>query len=91
MISYGGVDGPAYLDIKDNEQAHKIFLNFVRSVVGYVGEDAFEGTEYQKIKAALADYNAVYKFSQGKNGHIKRHFIRFGTPKDLTAFLMRYS
>lgn len=90
-ITYGSSEGPVYLNIKGNEQAMGIFLKFVSSVVGYVGEDAFEGSEFQRIKSALEEYNAVYKFNQAKSGYIRKHFIRFGTPKDLTAFLMRYS
>ena len=88
MISYGSVEGPVYLDMKSSPEAQRIFLNFVRAVVGYVPDDADYFTE---IKAALVPYNAEYRFNQAKAGYIKRHFIRFGSPKDLTAFLMRYS
>jgi len=92
-ITYGNIEeGPVYLNIKGSDHAARIFINFLRDIIGYVPDDpVVEISEYQRVKAALAEYNAVYKFNQAKAGHIKRHFIRFGTPKDLTAFLMRYS
>ena len=90
-VTYGSAEGPVYLNIKNNDQASTIFLNFVRSVVGYVGEDEFGDSEFARVKSALVEYNAVYRYSQSKSGYVRKHFIRFGTPKDLTAFLMRYS
>ena len=91
-VSYGGIDGPVYLNIKHSDEAARIFINFVRSAIGYVPDDPVtETSEFQRVKAALVEYNAVYRFNQAKSGYIRKHFIRFATPKDLTAFLMRYS
>ena len=92
MIIYGSTEGPVYLNIKGSDQAANIFINFVRDVINYVPDDPItETSEYQKIKAALVEYNAVYRFNQAKSGYIRKHFIRFGKPRDLTAFLLRYS
>lgn len=88
MISYGSDEGPVYLDMKSSIEAQKIFVNFIRDVLGHVSDDQID---YAVIKKALEPYNGAYRFNQAKAGYIKRHFIRFGTPKDLTAFLMRYS
>lgn len=90
MISYGGVDGPVYLDMKSSPEAQRIFNKFVDGLLDDY-HDASNDRLYQLIKETLAEYNATYRFNQAKAGYIKRHFIRFGTPKDLTAFLMRYS
>ena len=92
-ITYGNrEDGPVYLDIKSSDQAAGIFMNFIRDIVGYVPDDPVtETSDFQRIKAALVEYNAVYRFNQAKSGYIRKHFIRFSTPRDLTAFLMRYS
>jgi len=85
-------EGPVYLDMKSSPEAQRIFINFVNSVVGFVLDDPVtETSEYDRIKQALVQYNGTYRFNQAKAGYIKRHFIRFGTPKDLTAFLLRYS
>ena len=92
-IIYGSQEeGPVYLNIKGSDQAAAIFLNFVRDVINYVPDDPItETSEYYKIKEALIEYNAVYRFNQARAGYIRKHFIRFGTSRDLTAFLMRYS
>jgi len=92
-ITYGNeIDGPVYLDIKSSDQAAGIFMNFVRDIVGYVPDDPVtETSDFQRVKAALVEYNAVYRFNQAKSGYVRKHFIRFGQPRDLTAFLMRYS
>jgi len=92
-ISYGSEEGSVYLDMKSSPEAQRIFNKFVDALVNEdEWSEVIDNDElYARIKSALVDYNAVYKFNQAKAGHIKRHFIRFGTPKDLTAFLMRYS
>ena len=91
-ITYHSEEGPVYFNIKGNDRAANIFINFVQDNIDYVPNDPVtEISEFQRIKAGLAEYNAVYKFDQAKSGYIRKHFIRFGTPKDLTAFLMRYS
>jgi len=79
--------------MKSSPEAQRIFNKFVDALVNEdEWSEVIDNDElYARIKSALVDYNAVYKFNQAKAGHIKRHFIRFGTPKDLTAFLMRYS
>ena len=81
------------MDMKSSPEAQRIFNKFVDALVNEdEWSEVIDNDElYARIKSALVDYNAVYKFNQAKAGHIKRHFIRFGTPKDLTAFLMRYS
>ena len=92
-MTYGRPDGPVYLDIKSSEEAAAIFINFIRDVLGNVlfSPSYGEASEYQKIKLALVKYNAVYRFNQAKDGYIRRHVIRFATPKDLTAFMLRYA
>ena len=82
-----------YLDMKSSPEAQRIFNKFVDTLVHEDEWDEVIDNEqlYRRIKAVLVEYNAVYRYNQAKAGYVKRHFIRFGTPKDLTAFLMRYS
>ena len=72
-----------YLDIKNNPEARRIFNNFTRSVFHNEGYDAWEET--------LAEFNAVHKYQASKLGVVKKHFIRFGSERDLTAFLLKYA
>lgn len=92
-VSYGSAEGPVYLDMKSSPEAQRIFNKFVDTLVN---DDEWNSVVqnnelYARIKQTLAEYNATYRFSQAKAGYVKRHFIRFGTPADLTAFLIRYS
>ena len=78
--------------MKSSPEAQQIFINFISDVLGHVPDDPVNQlSEFQLVKRALEPYNGTYRFNQAKAGYVKRHFIRFGSSKDLTAFLMRYS
>lgn len=74
---------PVYLDIKNNPEAQRIFNNFSRTVLRDEGYDAWEHD--------LALYNARHYYQASKTGVVKKHYIRFGSEQDLTAFLLRYA
>ena len=74
---------PAYLIIKDNPEAERIFNNFAR--------DCFRDEGYDAWEKVLSDYNAVHRYQASKQGIVKKHYIRFGSERDLTAFLLRYA
>jgi len=77
-----------YLNLKDNIEATKVWNNFILTVIAEHGQYY----TWDHVNTALADYNAKYQLVLDKRGdYAKKHYIRFGTPNDLTAFLMRYS
>ena len=39
----------------------------------------------------LIPYNAIYRYEQGKNGHVKKDYVRFATEADFTMFIMKWS
>lgn len=77
-----------YLNIKDNIEATKIWNNFIEAIIREHGDYY----TWHHVTTAMADYNANYKMVFSKNGnYIKKHYIRFGSEAELTAFILRYS
>ena len=77
-----------YLDIKNSAEAQRIFDNFVRAVIAEHGEYY----TWKQITDALVPYNAAYKYVPAKNSdYAKKHYLRFGSEAEMTAFVLRYS
>ena len=74
-------------DIKNSGDAQRVFGNFIDSII----EEHGDYYTLDHIRETLADFNGNYNVIVSKNGNIRKHYIRFGSPAELTAFLLRYS
>ena len=80
---------PVYLDFKTmGEDGYRIFMNFIT----YHDEANHFESDVENVKKYVAEeFNAVYVVVIRKSGMFSKHYIRFSDPKDLTAFLLRFS
>lgn len=79
-----------YLDFKNgSKHAHTIYNNFITHICQLYG---VKNATYVLIKQYILDnYNGVYEIQISKKNHLQKHYIRFSDPRDLTAFILRFS
>ena len=83
-INYSG--SAVYLNMKDS-QAPDVWNNFVWHITAVSGINNFNDS----LEKELLLYNALYRYEQGKNGHVKKDYVRFETEADFTMFVMKWS
>jgi hypothetical protein len=83
-ISYSG--GAVYLNMKDSAPPDA-WNNFAWHIASTSSIVKFNET----MANELIPYNAIYRYEQGKNGHVKKDYVRFATEADFTMFIMKWS
>ena len=78
-----------YLDFKNSTNAGAVYTNLLRYLLSEFGESNLTETKLKKY--ILENYGGVYVVQIKKNNTLQKHYIRFSDPKDLTAFLLRFS
>ena len=85
-ISYSG--GAVYLNMKDSAPPDA-WTNFAWNIASASTSSIVKFNE--TMANELIPYNAIYRYEQGKNGHIKKDYVRFATEADFTMFVMRWA
>jgi hypothetical protein len=79
--------GAVYVNMKDSA-GPMAWNNFVWHIATLAGiGDAYDIA----IAKELLLYNAIYRYETGKNGHVKKDYVRFETEADFTMFIMKWS
>ena len=77
-----------YLDLKNNDEAIRVWNNFIAAIIVEHGDYY----TWAHITDTLAIYNAKYQFVPSKQkSYAKKHYIRFSSEAEMTAFILRYS